>query len=153
MRLLFVGGGSGGPVAPLLAVANHIKQNHTTAEFLFVGTEHGPEQQMVKESGFKFVFISTAKLRRYFSWHNLIMPFKFVFAFFDAQKVLKEFKPDCVFGTGSFVQVPVVWAAWLRKIPVVLHQQDIMPSLANKLCQFNAKKITVTFELNLTSFL
>jgi UDP-N-acetylglucosamine--N-acetylmuramyl-(pentapeptide) pyrophosphoryl-undecaprenol N-acetylglucosamine transferase len=83
---------------------------------------------------------------------NLASPFYTIAGFFQALKILKEFKPDCVFGTGSFIQVPVVYAAWSLKIPVVLHQQDVIPSLANKLCQLFAKKITVTFESSLNSF-
>src|SRR5579864_4564887 len=145
MKILLVGGGSGGPVAPLIAVADHIQMAHPKAEFLLVGTNSGPERQMAAAAGIGFKHITTGKLRRYFSLKNLGSPFLTLFGFFQSLRILKKFRPDCVFGTGSFVQVPMVWAAWFLKIPVVLHQQDILPSLANRLCQMVAKKITVTF--------
>jgi UDP-N-acetylglucosamine--N-acetylmuramyl-(pentapeptide) pyrophosphoryl-undecaprenol N-acetylglucosamine transferase len=152
MNILLAGGGSGGPVSPLIAVAEEIKIKHPQARFLLVGTQNGPEGLMAKNAGIDFVSINAPKLRRYFSFQNFLIPFSFVKSFFDSKKIINSFKPDCVFGTGSFVQVPLVLAAKLNKIPVVLHQQDIFPSLANKLCQFFAKKITVTFKYNLTSF-
>ena len=152
MKILFVGGGSGGPVSPLLAVAGAIKKENPHAKFLLVGSKQGPEKQMAENAGIPFKAIAAGKLRRYFSWQNFIAPFFTITGFFEAVRILKEFRPSCVFAAGSFVQVPVVYAAWFLKIPVVLHQQDVVPSLANKLCQFCAKKITVTFETSLSSF-
>lgn len=152
MKILLVGGGSGGPVIPLLAVAQEIKKTHSQAEFLLVGSKKGPERAMAEKGGLSFLPINAGKLRRYFSFKNIAAPFFTAVGFFQSFKILKEFQPDCVFGAGSFVQVPLVWAAWLLKIPVVLHQQDILPSLANRACQLCAQKITVSFEANLKSF-
>jgi UDP-N-acetylglucosamine--N-acetylmuramyl-(pentapeptide) pyrophosphoryl-undecaprenol N-acetylglucosamine transferase len=152
MKILLVGGGSGGPVAPLLAIANHIKKTHPGAEFLLVGTKTGPERTMSKVADFNFIAITSGKWRRYFSLKNIATPFLLVAGFVQSLKLLKQFKPNCVFGTGSFVQVPLVWAAWILKIPVVLHQQDLAPSLANKLCEFIASKITVTFSQSAKNF-
>jgi UDP-N-acetylglucosamine--N-acetylmuramyl-(pentapeptide) pyrophosphoryl-undecaprenol N-acetylglucosamine transferase len=145
MKILLVGGGTGGPVSPLLAVASHILKTHTQTEFLLVGGKSGPEQMMAENAGLKFVEITSGKWRRYFSFKNFVVPVQIFIGFIQSWKILKEFKPDCIFGAGSFVQVPVVWAAWLLKIPVVIHQQDILPSLANKLCELCVNKITVTF--------
>ena len=152
MRILLVGGGSGGPVSPLLAIAEEVKKSHSKAKFLLVGTKTGPEGLMARNAGIPFEYIEAGKLRRYLSLKNLAAPVQAVIGFYQAFKILKSFKPDCVFGTGSFVQVPVVWAAWILKIPVVLHQQDVVAGLANKLCQFQASKITVTFEASLRGF-
>ncbi len=152
MRILLVGGGSGGPVSPLLAVAEHIKQTHPKASFLFIGGKIGPESQMAGRAGIPFVSITSGKFRRYFSWTNFSSPFLVIVGFFQALKILKEFRPNCVFGTGSFVQVPVIYAARFLKIPVAIHQQDLVPGLANKLCQFAAEKITVSFEDSLANF-
>lgn len=152
MRILLTGGGSGGSVSPLLAVAKAIKKEHKAAKFLFVGGKNGPENVMAKAEGLDFVSIPAGKFRRYFSVQNLLSPFLSLVGFYEARKIIKNFKPDVVFGAGSFVQVPVVWAAYFAKVPVVLHQQDIVPSLANKLCQIPANKITVTFEKSLTDF-
>ena len=152
MKILLAGGGSGGPVSPLLAVSAEINKTHKQAEFLLVGTKTGPEGQMAKSAGINFAYINAPKFRRYFSLKNIAIPVLLLISYFEAKKILKTFPADCVFGTGSFVQVPLVWAAWMSGIPVVLHQQDVIPSLANRLCQFAAKKITVTFPLSLTSF-
>ena len=152
MKILLVGGGSGGPVAPLLAVATEMKNKNPKAQFLLVGTKNGPEEQMAERAGIKFTSISSGKLRRYFSIKNFLSPFFIGTGFFQSLKILKEFKPDLVFGAGSYVQVPLVWAAKIKNIPVVLHQQDVSVSLANKLCQFAATRITVTFESSLKSF-
>ncbi len=152
MKILLVGGGSGGSVSPLLSVADSIKEKKPGSIFLFVGTKNGPERKMAEEANINFVAISAGKFRRYFSVKNFFSPFFILVGFFQAISILKEFKPRCVFGTGSFVQVPVIWAAWFFKIPCVIHQQDIVPSLANKLCQIPANKITVTFEESLKDF-
>jgi UDP-N-acetylglucosamine--N-acetylmuramyl-(pentapeptide) pyrophosphoryl-undecaprenol N-acetylglucosamine transferase len=152
MKILLVGGGSGGPVTPLLAVAEEIKNTHPKAEFLLVGTKKGPETEMAERAKIAFLTIPAGKLRRYFSLRNIAAPFLVLAGFFKAFTILRKFKPDCIFGAGSFVQVPVVWAAWFFKVPVVLHQQDLHPSLANTICQMAAKKITVTFEDSVTDF-
>lgn len=152
MRILLVGGGSGGSVSPLLAIAQHILKTRPKAEFLFMGTKNGPEKMMAQNVGINFVAIASGKWRRYFSWKNFGAPFLILAGFIQSFKILKSFRPDCVFGTGSFVQVPVVWAAWFLKIPVVLHQQDVVPGLANKLCELCAKKITVTFAESANNF-
>ncbi len=152
MKILFAGGGSGGPVSPLLAVAEKIRQTHPKAHFLLVGTKTGPEKNMAEEQKIEFTPIATAKFRRYFSWANFIAPFIFVKALIQSYKILKSYGPDCVFGAGSFVQVPVIWAAWFLNIPSVIHQQDLSLGLANKLCQLVATKITVTFPESQSGF-
>ena len=146
MKILLVGGGSGGPVSPLLAVAAKIKTTHPKAEFLFTGSNYGPEAAMVKAEGIPFVSISSGKFRRYFSLQNFLTPFYIFAGFFGSLSILRKYKPSCVFGAGSFVQVPLIWAAWVLRIPIIIHQQDIYPSLANKLCSWLATHITVTFE-------
>jgi len=152
MRILLAGGGSGGSVSPLLAVSKKIKQQHPKTHFLLVGTKFGPEKAMAEEQRIEFESITAVKLRRYFSLQNFLAPFLLIKAFLESYKILKSFKPNCVFGTGSFVQVPVIWTAWFLKIPAVIHQQDVVPSLANKLCQLVASKVTVTFPESLRSF-
>jgi UDP-N-acetylglucosamine--N-acetylmuramyl-(pentapeptide) pyrophosphoryl-undecaprenol N-acetylglucosamine transferase len=152
MKILFAGGGSGGPVAPLLAIAGEIKKTHLKAEFLLIGTKNGPERLMAGRVGISFQSIVAGKWRRYFSPTNFLSPFLFVAGFFGSLKIIHNFKPDCVLGAGSFVQVPVIWAAWFLRVPIVIHQQDIVPGLANRLCQWPADKITVTFNESLTDF-
>ncbi|MFA5991692.1 MAG: UDP-N-acetylglucosamine--N-acetylmuramyl-(pentapeptide) pyrophosphoryl-undecaprenol N-acetylglucosamine transferase [Candidatus Doudnabacteria bacterium] len=152
MKILLAGGGSGGSVSPLLAVANKIKTQHPKVHFLLVGTNSGPEKNMAEGQNLEFAAITAVKLRRYFSWTNFLSPFLFLGAFYQSYKILKSYKPDCVFGAGSFVQVPIIWAAWFLKIPIIIHQQDVVLSLANKLCQLVASKITVTFPESQANF-
>lgn len=146
MRILLVGGGSGGPVSPVLAVALELKKNKPKTEFLFVGTRRGPERAMVEPTGIPFVPIAAAKLHRFFTLKNLVEPFIFLVGFLQAWKIVKKFRPDIVFGAGSFVQVPVVWAAKIYGAKIVIHQQDARIGLANKLVAPWADQITTAFE-------
>jgi len=152
MRILLAGSGTGGPVIPLLAVANKIKEQNPEAEFLFVGTKHGPEADFVKHAGFKFESVPAGKLRRYFSLKNFAAPFEVVAGFFRALRIIRDFKPDVVFGVGGYVCVPVFFAAFLRRKKIVIHQQDSRPTLTNKILAPFATKITVTFEWSLKDF-
>jgi len=146
MKVLLVGGGSGGPVTPVLAVALEIQKLHPKTEFLFVGTSKGPEKQMVSDAQIKFVSIPAARLRRFISLKNLFAPFILSYSFFRALSIIRKFKPDVIFSAGSFVQVPVCWAARIKKIPFVIHQQDARIGLANKLVAPFAAEITTAFE-------
>ena len=163
MKIVLAGGGSGGPVAPLLAIAEAIKKNNPEAKFLFIGTKKGePEKEMIKNynfsakggsaSGGDFVGIFCGKLRRYLSWQNFLDIFKTKLGFFQSLFILIKFKPDLIIGAGGYVSVPVVLAGWFLKIPSLIHQQDILPTLSNKILSIFAKKITVSFGPSLKDF-
>lgn len=152
MRILLVGGGSGGPVTPVLAVAQEIKKIKPRTEFLFVGTQTGPERSMVSELGIPFESIPAAKFRRYFSLRNLTDILVLFYSFFRAWRILSKFRPDIVFGAGAFVQVPVCWAAKLFRTKIIIHQQDPYVGLANKLVSPFADQITTTFEYTAKTF-
>lgn len=140
-KVLLAGGGTLGSVSPLLAVAEKYE-----ADYLFIGSEDGPERKLLEKVDMNFVSISSGKLRRYFDWQNIVDIFKVKLGFFQSLKILFKYKPDIVLTAGSFVAVPVAWAAWFLRIPVIVHQQDIQVGLANKLMAPIAKKITVTFK-------
>src|SRR3989344_9693738 len=146
MKILLVGGGSGGPVSPILAVALEIRKLKPKAEFLFVGTRKGPERSMVEPTGIDFISIPAARFRRFFTIKNLIAPFVFVVSLIQAFRIVKKFQPDVVLGSGSFVQVPICWAAKFYKAKIVIHQQDAGIGLANKLVVPFADQITTAFE-------
>jgi len=152
MKVLLVGGGTMGSVSPLIAVYEQIKKSKPKAKFLFLGTKDGPECQAVDSYDIDFRSIPAGKLRRYFSWQNLIDPFKLVAAFFKSLVIIFKFKPQVVMIAGSFVGVPVTWAAWCLRVPILIHQQDIIAGLANKLMANTARKITVSFEVSLKDF-
>ncbi len=152
IHILLAGGGSGGPVAPLLAVAKYLQNENPSFKFLLVGTKLGPEKLMAKKVGVDFTFIPTAKLRRYFSLYNLVLPFVFLVSLYQAWKLLSKFEPHLIFGAGGFTQVPLIWMGWFKKIPVLIHQQDVSPSLSNSVCAPLANKISVTFEESIKDF-
>lgn len=146
-KILLVGGGTLGSVSPLLAIAENYQ-----AEYLFVGTKYGPEKAVVEKFGLNFQAVYSGKFRRYFSWDNLLDLFKIKLAFWQSLKIIKNFQPDLVLTAGSFVAVPVVYAAKFKKIPIIVHQQDLTLGLANKLMAPVANKITVTFLKQLDFF-
>ena len=151
-KILLSGGGTGGSVTPLLAVYDELKKDQGEFEFLWLGTKFGPEREMVEKAGIKFKAISHGKWRRYFSLKNLVDIFKIKLGFWQAFFVLIRWRPDLVMSAGSFVSVPVVWAAWLLGVPVLIHQQDIRAGLANKLMAPLAKVVTVAFEKSLADY-
>lgn len=152
MRILLVGGGTGGPVMPLIAVQQYLKKQNRGAHFLLVGTNSGPEQKIAHDHGIDFVAVPAGKWRRYFSFGNAAAPFLVLAGFLKAFGVIKKFRPDAAFAAGGYVAVPVIFAAKLLKVKIVIHQQDVKPSLTNKILAAFADKITVSFERSLKDF-
>lgn len=150
-KILLTGGGTGGSVAPLLAIYDELKEEGEF-EFLWLGTKFGPERAMVERERIKFRAISGGKWRRYFSLKNLVDVFKIKIGFFEALFIMLKWRPDLVMSAGSFISTPVVWAAWLLGAKVLVHQQDIRPGLANRLMALFAKVVTVTFEESLKDY-
>ncbi len=153
MRIILTGGGTGGSVAPLLAIAEEIRKQKSETEFLFIGTKKGqPEKEMIKNYNFTFIGIICGKLRRYFSWQNFLDIFRIKIGILQSIFILKKFRPDLIIGAGGFVSVPVIFSCFFLKIPSLIHQQDIIPSLTNKILSPFVKKITVSFEKSLNDF-
>ncbi len=154
IKIIFAGGGTGGSVTPLLAVAEELNSEFgmQNAEFLWLGTKTGVEQGMVKRLQIRFRAIAGGKLRRYWSWRNFSDLFLIAGGFFQSLGIIYKSHPDLVMCAGGFVGVPVVWAAWVLRVPVLIHQQDVRPGLANKLMAPYARVITVTFEQSLKDY-
>lgn len=161
-KIIFSGGGTGGSVTPLLAVAEEIiadekKGSNIRWELVFVGTFQGPEKELVSNfcsqtACLRFIPIISGKFRRYFSWSNILDLFKVFLAFFWSVWLLYRERPSALVSAGSFVSVPLVWAAAILRIPVLVHQSDVRPGLANRLSAPWAKAITVAFEKSLLDF-
>ena len=151
-KIILTGGGSGGPVSPLLAVAEELKKMDSQIEFLFVGTDSGPEKIMAEAAGMKFVSIPAAKFRRYFSSKNFTDIFVLIKSIFAAKRIIQDFKPGLVFGAGGYVAVPVSWMARWCNVKVAMHQQDAQVGLANKLIAPFADIITATFDRTAKDF-
>lgn len=142
-KIIMTGGGSAGHVTPNLALIPKLKQ--LGFEVQYIGSENGIEKEIVKSENIKYHSISSGKLRRYFDIKNITDPFKVLKGVFQARKIIKREKPNIVFSKGGFVSVPVVIGAYLNKVPVIAHESDITPGLANKLSTPFCNKICATF--------
>ncbi len=140
--IVLTGGGSGGHVTPNLALLPYL--NERGYEVHYIGTRDGIERELV--SGIPYHTIRAGKLRRYASLKNFSDPFKTISGYFEAKKILKNLKPSVVFCKGGFVSVPVAFAAHSLRIPVILHESDYTPGLANRLCAPKADKICLSFD-------
>lgn len=142
-RIVLTGGGTAGHVTPNLALLPHLKKSGY--EVSYIGSYNGIEKELIEAAGIPYYGISSGKLRRYFDFKNFSDPFKVLKGYFEARKLLKKLKPDVVFSKGGFVAVPVVVAAKGKKIPCVIHESDITPGLANKICIPCARKVCANF--------
>ena len=142
-KIVLTGGGTAGHVSPNIALLPYLQE--AGYEITYMGSKNGIEKNLIADFGLPYVGISTGKLRRYFDVKNFTEPFRVVNGFREARKFLKKYKPDVVFSKGGFVSVPVVRAAASLHIPCVIHESDMTPGLANKLCFGSAKKICCNF--------
>ena len=152
MKIMLVGGGTMGSASPLLAIYEEAKKQGKNWDWFWIGTKSGPERPVVEALGIGYEWMPTAKLRRYFAWRSLADPIFFIISFFRSLLVIVTIKPDVVVSAGSFVGVPVIWAAWFFRRFIIIHQQDIRPTLSNKLTAWCASKITVSFSKSLLDY-
>ncbi|MBE3596901.1 MAG: undecaprenyldiphospho-muramoylpentapeptide beta-N-acetylglucosaminyltransferase [Hydrogenibacillus sp.] len=144
-RAVFTGGGTAGHVVLNLAlIPRLIARGYDVA---YIGSEGGIEQTMLADAfpDIPYYAVSTGKLRRYFDWENIKDPFRVLSGVVQAYRLLGRIRPDVVFSKGGFVAVPVVVAAWMRRIPVIAHESDLTPGLANRLAFPFAREVLVTF--------
>ena len=143
-KIVLTGGGTAGHVSPNLALIPRLLQEGYVIDY--IGTEKGIEREMIaRVPQVHYHAVKSGKLRRYFSWQNFTDPFRVVAGAVQSARLMGKLKPDVVFSKGGFVSVPVVFGAWLHHIPVVCHESDLTPGLANKLCRPFARKFATTF--------
>lgn len=152
MKVVFVGGETAGPIMPLLAVADEWVKQDSNVKPIFLDTKRSVSSRIVPVRGYEFRSITSGKLRRYWSIKNFFSPFLTVFGLFQSLLLLSKIKPLVVVGAGGYIQVPVIIAAWVLRIPRVIHQQDIVVTVSNKICAPFANKITTTFEKSVKDF-
>lgn len=147
MKIFLVGGGTGGPTAPLLAVAEELVSQHPKTQIFMIGTRRGLEKTLLETTSVPIFYLTVpaGKWRRYLDWRNFSDIFKTLFGFVKALVLIRKHQPNVVFGAGSFVQVPVCWAAYILGIPVIVHQQDFDLLLSTRLTAPIARFVTVTF--------
>ncbi|GKU83068.1 undecaprenyldiphospho-muramoylpentapeptide beta-N-acetylglucosaminyltransferase [Niallia sp. NCCP-28] len=143
-KIVFTGGGTAGHVTPNIAIINEL--NKKDWEIHYIGSKAGIEKELIEKIQIPYHSISSGKLRRYLSVENAKDVFKVLKGCLDARKVLKKIKPAVVFSKGGFVSVPVVIAASMLKIPVIIHESDLTPGLANKIALRFSSKIFTSFD-------
>ena len=142
-HIVLTGGGTAGHVTPNIALISRLKEEGY--KISYIGSYTGIEKTLIEEQGIPYYGISSGKLRRYFDLKNFTDPFRVLKGFGEARKLLKKLQPDIVFSKGGFVSVPVVVAAGRLKIPTIIHESDMTPGLANKLCIPSAVKVCCNF--------
>lgn len=142
-KIVLTGGGTAGHVTPNLALLPSLRERGY--EIHYIGSYQGMERALIEKAGVLYDGISSGKLRRYFDLKNFTDPFRVLKGCAEAMKLIKKYRPDVVFSKGGFVAVPVVLAARRCRIPVIIHESDMTPGLANKICIPSASKVCCNF--------
>lgn len=146
MRIVLTGGGTGGHIFPLVSVAKKLKEKlGMEAELLYIGSKGKMEKEAMEENGIPVKYAMSGKVRRYFSLENIVDFLKIPIGLAQSLWILLVYMPDVVFSKGGYVSVPVVLAAWLYHIPVLIHESDAVPGVANKFLGMLAKRIAVSY--------
>ena len=142
-RIILTGGGTAGHVTPNIALIPKLRE--LGYDIQYIGSYNGSEKELIEPFGIPYHGISSGKLRRYFSLQNFTDPYRVIKGFGEARKLIKGLKPDVIFSKGGFVSVPVVLAGKRCKVPVIIHESDMTPGLANKLAIPSAVKVCCNF--------
>ena len=146
MRVIMTGGGTGGHIYPALAIARGMQNRFPDAEVLYVGTNRGLEADIVPKANYPFRAITVAGLERKVSLNNFKVLLQAWQGYREAGQIVREFRPDVVIGTGGYVCGPVVLAAARRDVPTLIHEQNALPGITNKILSRFVDQVTVTFE-------
>ena len=148
MKIVLTGGGTGGHLFPLVAVSNFLREKYfdDKIDFVFYGPRGKMEKDIMQKNNIKQRHIASGKLRRYFSWQYLIDAVKFPFGLLQTMLWLLIDMPDVVFAKGGYASVPVVLVAWVYRIPILIHESDAQPGMANQFIANFAKKVAISFE-------
>ncbi len=145
-KFILSGGGTGGHIYPAIAIANELKTRFPNAEILFVGAQDKMEMQKVPQAGYKIEGLWIAGLQRKLTLQNALFPFKLMSSLWKSRKIIRNFKPDAVIGTGGFASGPLLQAANSFNIPTVIQEQNSYPGITNKLLSKKANAICVAYE-------
>lgn len=144
-KIILTGGGSAGHVTVNIAILPELTKRGWN--MVYIGSEDGIERElMTPYTNVPYYAIKTGKLRRYFDWKNFKDPFKVITGAYQAYDIIRKEKPQVVFSKGGFVSVPVVIGAWLNRTPIIIHESDVTPGLANRIAIPFATKVCTTFE-------
>ncbi len=146
LKFILSGGGTGGHIFPAIAIADALKKRHPQAEFLFVGAKDKMEMEKVPQAGYPIKGLWISGIQRKINLSNLLFPIKLVSSLVKAHRILQNFKPDVVIGTGGFASGPLLKAATQKNIPCVLQEQNSYAGITNKWLAAKAAKICVAYE-------
>lgn len=146
MKILLSGGGTGGHVYPAIAIANEMKKRYPSAEILFVGTSTGIENEIVPQNGYNIKTITVQGFKRKIDLDNIKRGAKLIKGLNEARKIVKDFNPDIVIGTGGYVSGPVLFCASIGKAITLVHEQNSFPGVTNKILSKNVTKIITCFD-------
>lgn len=146
MRIMVTGGGTGGHIYPGIAIAKYIKEKMKDAEIVFVGTKDGLERQLIPNEGFAFETIRVRGFKHKLSLDNIRVIKELILGLRDAKRIIGRFKPDVVIGTGGYASGPVIFMASLNRIPTLIHEQNVLPGITNRILGRFAARIAVSFK-------
>lgn len=146
MRIVIVSGGTGGHIYPGIAIADEVKARDKQAEILFLGSSDGLEKELVEKAGYKIKLIRSRALLRKISYKAISAPFVSAIGSFQAFFILKKYSPKMLVSTGGYASLPVVLAAKLLNIPIVLQEQNVLPGQVNRFCARFAKQVFLSFK-------
>lgn len=145
-KIILSGGGTGGHIYPAIAIANELKSRYPDAEFLFVGAKDRMEMEKVPQAGFEIIGLWISGIQRKLTLKNLTFPFKLLSSLVKSRKIVKQFKPDVVIGTGGFASGPLLQVATSKGIPSLIQEQNSYPGITNKLLSKKTNKICVAYD-------
>ncbi|MEZ7992938.1 MAG: undecaprenyldiphospho-muramoylpentapeptide beta-N-acetylglucosaminyltransferase [Flavobacteriaceae bacterium] len=146
INILISGGGTGGHIFPAIAIANELRLRYPVANFLFVGAKDKMEMEKVPQAGYQIKGLWISGIQRKLTFKNLLFPFKLLHSLVKAGKIIKQFKPDIVIGTGGFASGPTLIMANRRKIPTLIQEQNSYPGITNKLLSKKSKIVCVAYD-------
>ncbi|MFC1767211.1 undecaprenyldiphospho-muramoylpentapeptide beta-N-acetylglucosaminyltransferase [Candidatus Margulisiibacteriota bacterium] len=146
MKVVIAGGGTGGHIYPGIAIAKALQTVNIKTQILFIGSEEGIEKNILPKERLSLVTIKSRGMLRKLSYKAVSAPFVLVAGFIQSLKVLKTFKPDAVVVTGGYVSLPVALAAFVRRIPILLHEENLKPGLSTRIIKWIARVVTTSFE-------
>ncbi len=145
MRVLITGGGTGGHINPALAIAQKIISEDSANQVLYVGTRDGLERELASKAGFDYRYVTAKYLKRKISFENVKTLFASIKGVAQASRIISEFKPDIVVGTGGYVCGPVVLAGSIKKVPTMILEQNVFPGVTNKMLSKFVDVIGISF--------
>ena len=146
MKVIISGGGTGGHIYPALSIADTLKRKNKETHILYIGTANGLESSLVPKYGYRFEAIRVKGFQRRLSFDTLKSAAELFKGLYDAERLVRQYRPDIVVGTGGYVAGPVLMAAHLKGIPILIHEQNVLPGATNRILGRFADAIAVSFE-------